>query len=84
MTEPVFFLATRSFWAAMATGALILEQGEPAVRAIATLVATVFGGDADAMTAWGMDVLPLATLMLAIQQRSGAARPYTVNPKAIR
>lgn len=81
--RPIFIGFTRSFWAFAATVALIADQGEPIVRAIATLVAPMIGGDIDAWTQWGLDVAPIGTLLIAMQQRSGAVRPYTVDPRAL-
>lgn len=82
--EPIFFAWTRSFWAFVATAALIADMGEPVIRSIATLAATVVGGDADVMTQWGVDIAPLFTLLIAMQQRSGLARPYTMDPRAVK
>lgn len=82
--DPIFIVATRSFWAFVATAALIAEMGEPVIRAIATLVGTAFNADANALTQWGMDVAPLFTMLIAMQQRSGAARPYTLDPRKIK
>lgn len=84
MQNPIFFGWTRSFWAFMATAVLLLDQGEPFIRAVATLLATLFGADADAWTQWGMDVAPLVTLGFAAYQRAGAARPYTLDPRALK
>ncbi|MBC7282589.1 hypothetical protein [Hoeflea sp.] len=82
--HPIFIGVTRSFWSAVATLALMTEMGEPVVRAVVTLAAGVFGGDANALTEWTMTVLPIVTLILAMQQRSGAARPYTLDPRAVK
>lgn len=81
---PIFFAVTRSFWACMATIALILGQGEPMIRSIATLVAMITNGDADVYTQWGVDIAPLFTLGIVLQQRAGASRPYTTDPRAIK
>jgi len=61
----------------------MLEQGEPVLRAIAQLVVTLRGaGDVAALTEWLQAVAPIITLALMLQQRAGAARPYTVKPSA--
>jgi len=86
--QPIFFLVTRSFWAFVTTIALILDQGEPVIRALVALAATVCascGIDVDAVTMQVMEIAPLATLIVAMWQRSGGwgageARPYTVRP----
>lgn len=85
---PIFFLVTRSFWAFVATIALILDQGEPMVRALVVLAAAVCascGIDVNAVTLQVMEIAPLATLIIAMWQRSGGwgageARPYTLRP----
>lgn len=81
---PIFIGITRSFWSFVATLALMQDMGEPVVRAICTLAAGALGGDAGAYTDWSMTVLPVVTLLLAMQQRSGPARPYTLDPRAVR
>ena len=79
--QPIFFLITRSFWLAVTTVALMLEAGEPMIRAAVQLAVTILGhGDVDAATAWVQTVAPVVTLILTVQQRAGAARPYTVRP----
>ena len=79
MTPPIFFGITRSFWLTVGTCALILEQGEPAIRALAQAVVLLSGtGDVDAVMAWVQTIAPVITTLLALQQRAGAARPYTI------
>jgi hypothetical protein len=91
MSEPIFFAWTRSFWSAVVTCLLIIDQtGEPMIRAIAVVAAGIFGGDVEAWTKLGLTVAPLLTLAFAVQQRSGnaaegrGARPYTLDPRAIK
>lgn len=80
---PIFFGITRSFWAYVVTVLLLVEQtGEPMAAAIGTLFALVTGGDPDQAAAVAVDLLPLVTLTVALQQRSGAARPYTLKANA--
>lgn len=86
--RPIFFGVTWSFWAFVATIALILDQGEPVIRALVSLASVICascGIDVDAVTLQAMEIAPLATLVLAMWQRSGGwgageARPYTVRP----
>lgn len=82
--NPIFIGITRSFWSFMATAALIMDLGEPVIRALATAGALVFGYDVDDVTARTMEILPLVTLAFAMQQRSGASRPYTMDPRAVK
>jgi hypothetical protein len=79
--DPIFFAITRSFWLAVVTVMLILQQGEPMIRAVAQLAVTIWGaGDVEAVVAWVDTVAPVATLLLLVRERAGAARPYTVRP----
>lgn len=79
--EPIFFAITRSFWLAVTTVALILEQGEPMIRAVAQLGVSLLGtGEVEAVVGWVQTVAPIATLALLVQQRAGASRPYTARP----
>lgn len=79
--DPIFFAITRSFWLAAVTVALILQQGDPMIRAVAQLGVTLWGaGDVDALVAWVNTVAPVATLLLLVRERAGAARPYTIKP----
>lgn len=87
--QPIFFAVTRSFWLTVGGIALVLEQGEPVVRALATLIVSLGGlagqvWDVGTMTAWCMDVAPAVLWVAAMQQRAHAARPYTVNPRAVK
>lgn len=82
MAKSIFFAWTRSFWAAVVTGLLIIDEvysqlGDEIVLAVVTPIALAAGADPQT---WAMHVsamLPLLTLALMLQQRSGAARPYT-------
>lgn len=95
MPNPVFIFITRSFWFAVGAFALFVGQGKEVVEAAAVLLVTVWtwldflaglaglrlpAGDAAALTAFIMKIGPLAGFLMALQQRSGAARPYTVKP----
>ncbi|WP_212525839.1 hypothetical protein [Actibacterium sp. MT2.3-13A] len=77
MTQPIFIFITRSFWLTLGAMAFIAGQGEPMARAIAALVAPLFGWDADVVAQWIVDIGPLLMLPLALQQRDGA-RPWTL------
>lgn len=84
MREPIFIFWTRSFWAAVMTAGLtVSDMGEPAVRALVTLWVSILGGDVDQLTATWVDILPVFTLIVALQQRSGAARPYSLDPRQL-
>ena len=77
--QPIFFAVTRSFWLTVSGIALVLEQGQPVVRAIATLIVALAGAfgiawDVASMTAWCMDVAPAVLWVAAMQQRAHAAQ----------
>jgi membrane protein implicated in regulation of membrane protease activity len=87
--QPIFFAVTRSFWLTVGGIAMVLEQGEPVVRAIVTMLATLaavagISWDVVTLTSWVMEVAPAILWVAAMQQRAHAARPYTVNPKALK
>jgi hypothetical protein len=83
--DPIFFAWTRSFWSAVMTALLVIQStGEPLVRALVTIAAPLTGWDIDHATAMGLSLLPILTLIFTLQQRSGAARPYTLDPRALR
>ena len=93
MREPIFFAWTRSFWAGILPILLILvdviaqafsmfadaQVGPP----IAGTIAGLFGLDAAKVEATMRGLAPLFALVIA-QQRAGAARPYTINPRALK
>jgi hypothetical protein len=82
--KPIFILSTRSFWAFVSTIILFLEAGEPVFRSVATLIATFAGGDVEVMTEWLVQVAPISTLLFAMHQRAGNARPYSMDPRDYR
>lgn len=83
---PIFVLITRSFWLGVGAVAVYLQAGEPVVRATADLACLALGCDPDAVTGHLMGLLPLVLWLLALHQRSGAARPYTLRmtPETLR
>lgn len=88
MSKPIFIGWTRSFWAGILPVALVgvdmvfQALTDPSVGPpVAGLVARVFGFDADQVEAVMMRLTPLFALVIA-QQRSGNARPYTMDPRA--
>lgn len=84
MQEPIFILWTRSFWLSVLGVGALLAQDTAAIEAIAEVIAMVTDWDAEAISQKAMKVAPLVLFVSALQQRSGAARPYTINPKAIK
>ena len=84
MQEPIFFLWTRSFWLSVLGVGALLAQDTAAIAAIAELIALVTDYDATIITEKALKLAPLVLFIAALQQRSGAARPYTMNPKATR
>ncbi len=84
MQEPIFFLWTRSFWLGVLGVGALLAQDMAAVQSFADILEMLFDIDAAALTEKAMKLAPAVLFVAALQQRSGAARPYTTNPKAIR
>ena len=93
--EPIFFAWTRSFWLgifpALLTALDIAFQifGDPAtsapVAAALAWVVGLVGGTVtpDAIARVMQAMAPLYALIVA-QQRSHAARPYTIDPRALK
>ena len=93
--EPIFFAWTRSFWLgifpAILTALDIAFQifGDPAtsapVAAALAWVVGLVGGTVtpDAIARVMQAMAPLYALIVA-QQRSHAARPYTIDPRALK
>ena len=85
MTEqkPLFFAFTRSFWLTVLGIAALLVGDTGAVEAVATLIAMVFSTEAEPIVGWVQKMAPLVLFVAAMQQRMGAALPYSLNPKDI-
>lgn len=93
MREPIFFAWTRSFWAGILPILLILVDviaqafsmfADAAVGPpIAGTIAGLFGLDAAKVEATMRALAPLFALVIA-HQRSGASRPYTIDPRALK
>lgn len=84
MQEPIFFLWTRSFWLSVLGVGALLAQDTAAIQAFAEIIAMVTDLEAEAITERALKLAPAVLFLAALQQRSGAARPYTMNPKATR
>lgn len=80
--QPIFFAWTRSFWFTVAGILSMFEAGAPVLRGVATVVAPLVGMDADTLGDGLVAVAPAVLWVAALHQRRGAARPYTINPKA--
>lgn len=92
--RPIFILWTRSFWlgilpsllvvvdmAFQITAALVADPG--LTPPVASLIGWMIGADPVVIEGWMLRFAPLFALLIA-QQRSGSARPYTIDPKEIR
>lgn len=89
--EPIFIGWTRSFWAGILPILLIAVDvatqlvgmlgdatlGPP----IAGLIAALFGYDAAEVEAVMLKLAPVFAIVIA-QQRAGASRPYSLDPRA--
>ena len=82
--EPIFFAWTRSFWLT-ASGVILavfsLDDGN--LRAMGDALA-IIPGVGDGLGEIMVQIAPMVMAILALHQRSGAARPYTVNPAALK
>lgn len=82
MQKPIFILWTRSFWlAVLGVGALLAADVE-AIWAFSEIISLFTDYDAETIAGWMIKVAPAVLFIASLQQRSGAARPYTLNPKA--
>lgn len=91
--EPIFFAWTRSFWLGLlpilAIFADVVAQvlgmlgdatlGPP----VAGLIASLLGYDAAEVEAVMLKLTPVFAIVIA-QQRAGASRPYTIDPRALK
>lgn len=86
MKEPIFFAWTRSFWSLVATIAFMSDAGilRDAVLGVMTIGGGLLGFDPTSATDTAMQIIPMLTAAYIVQQRSGAARPYTMDPRAIK
>jgi len=82
--KPIFFAWTRSFWLSV-VGIVILIFGAPpeVLNGIGTFVASVTPWEPN-QVGWVLNsVAPAVLWFFAMQQRSGTARPYTLDPSAL-
>lgn len=82
--NPIFFAWTRSFWLG-AAGTLTMIYGAPpaVIDSIASVVATVTPLTAEGVSTFIQKSAPAVLFLASLQQRSGAARPYTIDPTAL-
>ena len=81
--EPIFFAWTRSFWltaSAILLGLFSLDDGN--LRALGDAM-SIIPGVGDGLGEILVQIAPLVMFVLAMQQRSGASRPYTLDPTAL-
>lgn len=90
---PIFIGWTRSFWFGILPSLLIildvavsaisyLASNPDQVPPIASLLGWMLGADPVVIEGWMLRLAPVLALVIA-QQRSGSARPYTLDPRAI-
>ena len=85
--QPIFFLVTRSFWATVAGLAVVLGAGEPVIAGVAAVLDPLLPWDAATITAWCLRVAPAVLWLYALRERGATglrARPYTLNPRALK
>lgn len=83
MQKPIFILWTRSFWLGVLAGGAYLAQDTVALTAFIDLVGLFLGETTAFITERVLKLAPVLLGGLSLQQRSGSARPYTINPKAL-
>lgn len=77
--QPIFIGWTRSFWATVGTVALIASDS--AILGPLIVAADSFSpGAGQFLATWA----PVVTAVWAIYERSGAARPYTLDPRVLK
>ena len=77
-TKPVFFAWTRSFWIASAAVAALFAGDTELMDGLSQVIALVAGYPFDLVDPVVDRLVPAAATLLALHQRSGAARPYTM------
>lgn len=82
MQKPIFILWTRSFWLSVLGVGALLAADPAAIKSIAEIISWVTSWEAEAITSKAIKAAPAVLFLAALQQRSGAARPYTLNPGA--
>lgn len=81
--EPIFFAWTRSFWLTVSGIALQLFGAPPEVlHSIGLILSWVLPWPAEQIGDTLVRVGPAILWGLALQQRAGSARPYTIDPRA--
>ena len=78
---PLFVLRTRSFWLAAGAMGTFLAQDTDMLHALITALGAILPFDGEAVADWAVSMAPLVLFLAAMQQRSGAARPYSMNPQ---
>lgn len=73
MKSPIFILFTRSFWLLIASLGMIVGDQE-ALNALLELMPAEY---AELVVKYA----PILTILALVQQRMGASRPYSLNPK---
>lgn len=78
---PIFFGWTRSFWATVAGIVLLLFSGPQEVLvSLGHVLETFTPWTADQVSSFLVKAAPAALWLFAVQQRSGAGRPYSTRP----
>ncbi|AVO36585.1 hypothetical protein [Pukyongiella litopenaei] len=82
MNAPIFFAWTRSFWAGLIAILSSLSTIDP--TALRTVVSALAGDEWAHVAVEAAPLVAAACTALVMQQRGGASRPYTVDPRARR
>lgn len=80
MQEPIFIFWTRSFWLSVIGVGALLAQDTAAIQSFAEIIGMMLDIDPALITEKAMKLAPAVLFIAALQQRSGASRPYSINP----
>jgi len=82
--KPIFFAWTRSFWLSVIGLAMLIFGAPPEVlHGIGAVLSTVTPWTAEQVGSALTVTAPAILWVIALQQRSGAARPYTRDFRAL-
>lgn len=78
--EPIFIFITRSFWLTVAGITTLFGAGQEVLDGVAFIAAAIIGWDAGYVSEVLQKAAPVVLWLAAMQQRSGASRPYSLLP----
>lgn len=83
--DPIFIGITRSFWFTGIGFLVMLFSADPAVlNGLGEVIGLLPWFEPAAASAFLVRIAPFVLWVLALRERSGPSRPYTLNPKALK